>query len=690
MGSTARGARRGRATRTLGAAALATVAVLSTLAVAAPASAAAPPTLWVDATLIDFGPVTIGSTSPTQTVTVTNIGPGTASGLAISTPTSAQYVRTATTCGTSLAQGASCTATFAYQPTQRTQVSASVAFSATGGTSALVEMTGTPDTTAPSFRVTATGIDFGPVAVGSASPTKAIQITNQSGAATALTVAGTAASGPFSYTSTTCPAPPATLGNGGSCTISYKFVPTAAGAASGAAPLTITKSGGSTEDHPLAFRGRGGTAGAPVVTISPFRLDFGRVAAGTTATEQSVAITNTSGATLSTTGLAGGGAGNFGGFYSCTPTLAPGASCTLTYAANPTTVGLLQGRTGGTFGTTGHPSVDFDLELTAYGTGSSARPTVSPIRVVLGPSAIGTPTAAKVVTLRNTGTATLTGISITALDPTVPQIALTTTTCGATLTAGSTCTFSVRSTPTTDEATFAQFQVATSKGNSTVGFQAGPVQTVHENFLLKAYIDFLDRYPTTTELAAGRAAIDAGTTSRRVYVTNLANSDEWIQTIVQGLYQSTLGRNGDAGGVAFWVGRLRSGKNTVAQVAAQFYASNEYFTHIGGGTNTTWVTDLYNKLLHRSPDTGGLSYWVGQTVAHGRADVAGRMFQSAESRRGRVIDLYEDLLARAPDPAGRDYWAGKIEKQGDIALAIELASSTEYLRLSQRYSGGAG
>ena len=148
--------------------------------------------------------------------------------------------------------------------------------------------------------------------------------------------------------------------------------------------------------------------------------------------------------------------------------------------------------------------------------------------------------------------------------------------------------------------------------------------------------------------------------------------------MVDDLYQDTLGRPGDPSGTAYWIGQLRSGRRTVAQVAAAFYASNEYYAGIGGGTDPSWVTDLYAKLLRRPADPGGLAYWTRQTATAGRDSVARRFFQSPESARARVTGLYQDLLGRAPDPSGLAYWSAKVVTAGDLALAVNLAASNEY------------
>jgi hypothetical protein len=146
-----------------------------------------------------------------------------------------------------------------------------------------------------------------------------------------------------------------------------------------------------------------------------------------------------------------------------------------------------------------------------------------------------------------------------------------------------------------------------------------------------------------------------------------------------------LGRAPDAAGLTYWVGLLRSGTYSVAQVASLFYASDEYYIYHAGNSATTWVTLLYQKLLGRSPDSAGLAGWVSYTnnPKDGKSWVAYQFFQSLESRMVRVQGLYQALLHRAPDSTGWPYWAQSVLTTGDITLAINLASSQEYWERAQ-------
>lgn len=206
-----------------------------------------------------------------------------------------------------------------------------------------------------------------------------------------------------------------------------------------------------------------------------------------------------------------------------------------------------------------------------------------------------------------------------------------------------------------------------------------------DDFVVAAYEDFLGRTPSSAEVAFQANAILTGAVTREGFLRALALSTEWLSAIVTGMYEDTLGRAPDAAGLATWVGWLQARRFTVAQVAALFYSSDEFFAGLGGGTASSWVTTLYHDLLGREPDAAGLAQWVVWTndPARGRAWVATQFYGSLESRMVRVQGLYQALLGRDPDPVGWPFWADAIQRMDDVELAVSLAASPEYYLRAQ-------
>lgn len=194
--------------------------------------------------------------------------------------------------------------------------------------------------------------------------------------------------------------------------------------------------------------------------------------------------------------------------------------------------------------------------------------------------------------------------------------------------------------------------------------------------------DFLFRSATEVDVLTRLEQLDA--LGRDRLVASFAGSDEWVAALVDRYYRSTLGRTADEAGRRHWIQVIRSGR-TPAEVASFFYASAEYH-RLAGGTDRAWITDLYEELLLRTPDTAGLEFWTHRLAAGAdRSLVASDFYASLESRRTRVSSLYDSLLGRTPDHAGHAYWSEVLQDGQDIRLATFLASSAEYY---ERAAGG--
>lgn len=202
-------------------------------------------------------------------------------------------------------------------------------------------------------------------------------------------------------------------------------------------------------------------------------------------------------------------------------------------------------------------------------------------------------------------------------------------------------------------------------------------------FVQQIYRDFLGREATTEEVESWSWLLAAGKRSRYDLAIELSRSDEWITTVITGFYQDTLLRQPDAAGLGGWVAAAQAGM-PVAQIAAAFYSSPEYFESVGQGDHATWVADLYRKLLLREPDRAGLDGWVRALQAGMPRDVLSfGFYQSSETIGVRIDHLYERLLGRGPEAGAIPNWSPFVHNQGDLVLAAAIAGSAEYNDLAQ-------
>lgn len=198
------------------------------------------------------------------------------------------------------------------------------------------------------------------------------------------------------------------------------------------------------------------------------------------------------------------------------------------------------------------------------------------------------------------------------------------------------------------------------------------------------YLDLLGRPADSVGLQTWTSAITQRRMTRYQVADALASTDEWTRHVVSQFYRDTLGREPDAAGLAGWVRAIDSGV-PVSDVAAAFYASQEYYERIGRGSARLWVTDLYRKLLRREPSAAEVQHWVNTLDAgFARSAVTSLFYASPETLAVRIDILYRHLLGRPADPGGLVSWPPFLRAHGDIALAAGLATSQEYFERAQR------
>jgi hypothetical protein len=312
--------------------------------------------LFVSPTSLSFGEVAVGSTSAAQTVTVRNAG-STPVVLALTGGTASAPFATTQSCnGTTLAAGATCDISFTFAPTATGAAAATVTGSWNGAPFSIgLAGTGIAAGATPTqaLRITPTGLEFGTVAAGTTSPAQAVTVTNVTSAAVTLSGTGGTPTGPFATTNN-CQG--MSLAAGASCQMQFTFTPTTSAEASGTA--TGAWNG---QSYTISLHGNGG--GGSTLLITPTGLDFGEIRVGTTSPTQAVIVTNVSTAPIALALTGGTVAAPFAVAQSCQgTTLAPGATCTVTYSFAPTALGVFNATSSGSWN-----GVSFEISLTGAG-----------------------------------------------------------------------------------------------------------------------------------------------------------------------------------------------------------------------------------------------------------------------------------------------------------------------------------
>jgi uncharacterized protein DUF4214 len=161
---------------------------------------------------------------------------------------------------------------------------------------------------------------------------------------------------------------------------------------------------------------------------------------------------------------------------------------------------------------------------------------------------------------------------------------------------------------------------------------------------------------------------------------------------------AVAGRPYDANGLSVWVSQLPN--QGQAAVAQQFVDSSEYQSVHGAQDNTAFVNSLYESVLGRAAEPGGLAAWTQMlTDGTSRGEVAAAIADSAEAKQrwaditsagifARDFDaatVREDYLAafgREADTGGLAHWTNLLKTEISPAdLAQDLAGSSEFQAL---------
>jgi hypothetical protein len=154
------------------------------------------------------------------------------------------------------------------------------------------------------------------------------------------------------------------------------------------------------------------------------------------------------------------------------------------------------------------------------------------------------------------------------------------------------------------------------------------------------------------------------------------------------LYQQILDRAPEQGGLAVWVSLLDSGSASQQQVAQGILESAE---HRG-----LQVDDFYQRFLHRAAEASGRAFWVQQLLAGAsETSVEVGFLSSAEYLAEHpgpdtlVSSFYMDILGRPADAAGMQYWeslAGLPAGPAGVAAGLLDSWENDVDRIDQLYA----
>jgi hypothetical protein len=444
-----------------------------------------------------WGNVQVSSSQTQSPVTLTNNGNATATAILLSLPAPFSIQGGNSTCGSTLAAGASCSFSVTFSPVAIGYVSGTLtATTSAGVVTNSLSMNGTG--VKPVANLTPP-LAMGNVPLGS-SATGAMTLSNDGVTTVTFTTPNSSSvtGQGFSLLSTDCTG---SLPTDHSCQINVQFAPTVAGLVNG--NVKVDSNAG------VLSNTLSGTGAQPQLSFSTTTINWGNQAVGGPYTSSQITLSNTGNATANAVALSIAGAGFSVTNNTCGSSLANGNSCTFTVSWQASAAQSYSGTVSVSSSNSSAPT-----PINVSGTGIQASLNFSPNSLNFGSQQVNGAYTSSTVTLSNGGNTPALGLSLTASG----GFTLSNNNCGTTLANPGSCTFTVSWNPTQVQSYGGVVTASTSN--------AAPANSV----VLSGSV-----YSGNTTLMASPSSVDLGTVAG-----GLASASKTITVQNTGLAAATL------------------------------------------------------------------------------------------------------------------------------------------------------
>jgi alpha-tubulin suppressor-like RCC1 family protein len=217
---------------------------------------------------------------------------------------------------------------------------------------------------------------------------------------------------------------------------------------------------------------------------------------------------------------------------------------------------------------------------------------------------------------------------------------------------------------------------------SALSLAGGPnFQSVAE-LVDRQYRDFTGAAPTSSAASAAIGALGSGATTPTQLIDDLQAGAYWrVQSPVIRLFKAYFLRLPDQGGLTYWTGKARSG-TSLSTISSSFAGSSEFATRYGSRTDYQFVLLVYDNVLGRPGDAGGIDYWTAQLAQRKRSRGAVMLAFSESNEYKRkvgptvdVVNITTGMLRRVPTTAEVTAWTA----QSHAAVINTLLAQPDYL-----------
>ncbi len=205
-------------------------------------------------------------------------------------------------------------------------------------------------------------------------------------------------------------------------------------------------------------------------------------------------------------------------------------------------------------------------------------------------------------------------------------------------------------------------------------------------FAMQQYRDFLGREGDAGGIGFFVNLLNTGAAVRANVIESFFFSPEFSGFVspVARLYFATFLRIPDYPGLIFQTNAFRTG-TPLEVIANNFTLSPEFQATYGSLDDPSFVTLLYQNILGRTPSQGEIDFHVARlTSGVTRGAVLVGFSESPEYQQASLIDvyvtmMYVGMLRRAPEQAGFDFWKAYMQGgNSGLALILGFLNAPEY------------
>ncbi|MEB0122541.1 DUF4214 domain-containing protein, partial [Pseudomonas sp. CCI1.2] len=144
---------------------------------------------------------------------------------------------------------------------------------------------------------------------------------------------------------------------------------------------------------------------------------------------------------------------------------------------------------------------------------------------------------------------------------------------------------------------------------------------------------------------------------------------------IQSLYVAYYGRPADPDGLNFWATIVDANGGDMSVIVKDFGTAPEYQQRYGNLDNNTLVNNLYQQMFGRDAEPGGLDFWVGllksgnqslSQIAETIASLASQIDLQVLGGRVSVANAFTEVLATSPDALAKYASTGGIDAGRDF------------------------